>query len=148
MRASNLVLALWSGLRQYGDVVYVESLTVTDIQFGADLWHALRQNEKFPAKGALWLSQSESSEWHLLIATPRVDEVGPRKAYEELAELTRHIAADSEQLLRIELISPRLPFYQALQSVFGKTKSVEGARLGNTQIGGMYISNAYLYEIR
>ena len=49
--------------------------------------------------------------------------------------------------MRIELISPLLPFYQALRSVFGKTKSVEGARLGNTQIGGIYISNAYLYEI-
>jgi hypothetical protein len=25
---------------------------------------------------------------------------------------------------------------------------VEGARLGNTQIGGRYINDAYLYEIR
>jgi hypothetical protein len=77
-----------------------------------------------------------------------VDEVGPRKAYEELADITGRIAADPAQLLRIELISPRLPFYQALRSVFGKTASVEGARLGNTQIGGMYINDAYLYEIR
>ena len=83
----------------------------------------------------------------MLIATPRVDEVGPKKAYEELAGITRLIGADTTQLLRIELISPRLPFYQALRSVFGKTLSVEGARLGNTQIGGMYIDDAYLYEI-
>ena len=97
---------------------------------------------------ALWLSQSESDEWHLLIATPRVDAVGPRKAYEELSDITRSIHADSAQLLRIELISPKQPFYQALRSVFGKAASVEGARLGNTQIGGMYINDAYLYEIR
>jgi hypothetical protein len=84
----------------------------------------------------------------LLIATPWVDEVGPRKAYEELAVVTRRVSPDSSQLLRIELISPRLPFYQALHSVFGETASVEGARLGNTQVGGMYIHDAYLYEIR
>ena len=92
--------------------------------------------------------QPESDEWHLLIATPRVDEIGPRKAYEELSDITRGIPADSTQLLKIELISPRQPFYQALRSVFGKTAAVEGARLGNTQIGGMYINDAYLYEIR
>jgi hypothetical protein len=124
------------------------SLAGTDIEFGKRLWHALRQSGKFPAKGMLWLFQSESGDWHLLIATPRVDKVGPRKAYEELSDVTRPMQASSAQLLRIELISPKLPFYQALRSVFGKTKSVEGARLGNTQIGGMYIDDAYLYEIR
>lgn len=127
---------------------YVEALSGTDIDFGKALWYTLRGNETFPAKGALWLFQSESGEWHLLIATPKVDEIGPLKAYEELADLTRPMTADSTQLQKIELISPRLPFYQALRSVFGKTASVEGARLGNTQIGGMYIDDAYLYEIR
>src|SRR5437762_13030971 len=129
-------------------MAYVEALTGTDIDFGKVLWHALRGNKKFPASGALLLLQPESDEWHLLIATPRVDEIGPRKAYEELSDITRGIPADSTQLLKIELISPRQPFYQALRSVFGKTAAVEGARLGNTQIGGMYINDAYLYEIR
>jgi hypothetical protein len=129
-------------------MAYVEALNGADIDFGKVVWHAVRRNKKFPANGALWLFQSESGEWHLLIATPRVDEIGPRKAYEELSDITRRIPADSTQLLRIELISPKQPFYQALRSVFGKTASVEGARLGNTQIGGMYINDAYLYEIR
>jgi hypothetical protein len=129
-------------------MAYVEALTGIDIDFGKTLWHTLRGNEKFPVVGALWLSQSESDAWHLLVATPRVDEIGPRKAYEELARATHHLPASSEQLSRIELISPKQPLYQALRSVFGKTASVEGARLGNTQIGGKYINDAYLYEIR
>ncbi len=129
-------------------MAYVDALPGTDIDFGRALWHALRRSKKFPAIGALWLFQSESGEWHFLVATPRVDEIGPRKAYEELSDVTRRIPADSSQLSRIELISPKQPFYQALRSVFGKTASVEGARLGNTQIGGMYINDAYLYEIR
>ena len=36
---------------------------------------------------------------------------------------------------------------RVVRSVYGNTASVEGVRLGNTQIGGMYIDNAYLYEI-
>ena len=129
-------------------MAYVETLTGTDMDFGKVLWNELRRNKKFPANGALWLFQPESGEWHFLIATPRVDEVGPRKAYEELSDITRSIPADSSKLLKIELISPKQPFYEALRSVFGKTASVEGARLGNTQIGGRYINDAYLYEIR
>ncbi len=74
--------------------------------------------------------------------------MGPRKAYEELSDITRGIPADSSKFLKIELISPKQPFYEALRSVFGKTASVEGERLGNTQIGGRYINDAYLYEVR
>jgi len=129
-------------------MAYVEALTTPDIEFGRTLWQSLRSTSDFPINGMFWLFEPESGEWNLEIATPRVDRVGPRNAYNELAEITKRIPADSSQLLRIELISPKQPLYQALRSVFGETASVEGARLGNTQVGGMYIDDAYLYEIR
>lgn len=126
---------------------YVETLTTWDVDFGKRVWQILRHHKTFPACGVLWLLESENG-WRLLIATPKVDEVGRRKAYEELGSLTRGVVPGPNQLLRIELISPKDPLYQALRAVFGKTKSVEGARLGNTQVGGIYIEDAYLYEIR
>jgi hypothetical protein len=126
---------------------YTEALTTWDVDFGHKLWQALRQNRIFPANGVFWLLDSENG-WRLLIATPRVDEVGRRKAYEELGNITRGVVAGTNQSLLVELVSPKMPLYQALRSVFGKTASVEGARLGNTQVGGMYIDDAYLYEIR
>ena len=129
-------------------MAHVETLSGADIEVGRMLWKSLRKNEKFPVEGILWMLKSESELWHLLIATPRVDEVGPKKSYEELANITRAIPVESPQLLKIELMSPKRPLYQALRSVFGKTASVEGARLGNTQVAGMYIEDAYLYEIR
>jgi hypothetical protein len=129
-------------------MAYVEALTGPDIEFGRAMWHSLRGNKKFPIKGILWLFQLKSGEWHLLIATPRVDLVGPKNAYAELAETTKNIRGDELKLLKVELISPKHPLYQALRSVFGETASVDGVRLGNTQIGGLYIDEAYLYEIR
>jgi hypothetical protein len=126
---------------------YVDALTTWDIDFGKQLWQALRQNRVFPALGVLWLLESENG-WRLVVATPRVDEVGRRKAYEELGNLTRGVVPGANQSLKVELISPRTPLYEGLRSVFGKTTSVEGARLGNTQVGGTYIEDAYLYEIR
>ena len=127
---------------------YVTSLTELDIEFGKELWQALRRDKTLPWLGVLWLLESESSDWHLLVASPRVDEVGPRKAYEELAQVTRRMAANDPQLLKIELISPKGSFYRALRNIFGNAASVEGTRLGNTQVEGMYIEDAYLYEIR
>jgi len=128
-------------------MAYVAALTNWDIDFGRELWQALRQNMIFPAHGVFWLLDSENG-WRLLVATPRVDEVGRRKAYEELGNLTRGVVPGASQSLLVELISPRTPLYQALRSLFGKTAAKEGARLGNTQVGGMYVDDAYLYEIR
>jgi hypothetical protein len=129
-------------------MAYVEALTAPNIEFGKMLWESLRTNAKFPIKGILWLFRLESGEWHLLITTPLLDTAGPKIAYAELFKIMRDIAPDSPRLFRVELMSPQHPFYQALRSVFGQTLSVEGVRLGNTQIGGMYIDDAYLYEIR
>jgi hypothetical protein len=126
---------------------FTTALTTWDIDFGRQLWQALRQDKIFPALGVFWLLDSEDG-WRLLVATSRVDEVGRRKAYEELGNRTRGVVPEAGQSLLVELISPKTPLYQAMRSVFGKTASVEGARLGNTQIGGMYIDDAYLYELR
>lgn len=129
-------------------MAHVESLTAPDIEFGRDLWRSLRSSSQFPIDGMFWLFDSESDEWRLFIATPKVDSIGPRSAYAALSKLTRNVPAPDTQLLRIELMSPKHPLYQALRSVFAKTEAVEGARLGGTQIGGMYVNDAYLYEIR
>lgn len=127
---------------------YVETLDDLDIEFGRKLWQSLRNNTEFPIQGTFWLLEPEAGEWLLVIASPKVDALGPRDAYRELAALTENIPANSRQLLKIKLISPRDPVYEALRSVFAQTASAEGARLGNTMVGGMLIGEAYLYEIR
>src|SRR5215475_14919556 len=114
---------------------YVDTLSTWDLDFGKQVWQALRENKLFPVHGALWLLESDKG-WRLLLATPRVDEVGPRKAYEQLGNITRGFVPGATQQLMIELISPGLPLYQALRRIFGQTASVEGARLGNTQVDG------------
>jgi hypothetical protein len=126
----------------------VETLDGVDIEFGRKLWQRLRDNQDFPSQGIFWLSEPNIGGWHLVIASPKVDTLGPRDAYLEIAPIMRSITADSSQHIRIELISPKQPLYQALRSVFAQTASVEGARLGNTMVGGMFIDEAYLYEIR
>jgi len=129
-------------------VPYIETLTGGDVEFGKRLWDVLRENETFPTAGMFWLFEPGASEWHLMIASPMVDRLGPRDSYRALSEVSRQVPADSAQLLKLELISPRHPLYEALRTVFAKTKSVEGARLGGSQVEGMYVEDAYLYGVR
>ena len=96
----------------------------------------------------LWLFEPDAGQWHLLIASPVVEKIGPRDAYRALAAATKHIPASGDQLLKIELVSPKHPLYEALRSVFAPAASVEGARLGHSYVGGMYIEDAYLYGVQ
>lgn len=121
------------------------ALNDTDIEFGRKLWHELSGNKQFPVKGALWLLENE---WHLVIASEIVDKIGARDAYRKLAVLMALPPTESSQFLRINLIGMKDPLYQGLRSVFAKTKSVEGARLGGSQVGGVYVEDAYLYGVR
>lgn len=125
-----------------------EAITTADLEFGPNLWDVLHDNREFPISGMLWLFEPGAGQWHLLIASPVVDKIGPRDAYRAFAKITKRIPGSGDQLLRIELVSPKHPLYEALRSVFGQATSVEGARLGNSYVGGMYIEDAYLYGVR
>jgi len=126
----------------------VETLDGVDIEFGRKMWQSLRDNKDFPIQGIFWLLEPNIGGWHLVIASPKVDTLGPRDAYIELSPVMRGITADSSQRIKIELISPKQPLFQALRSIFGLNDSVEGKRLNNTMVGGMFIDEAYLYEVR
>ena len=126
----------------------VETLDGLDIEFGRKMWQSLRNNEDFPIQGILWLWEPETGGWHLVIASPKVDKLGSRDAYIELSPIMRGISTDSGQRIKTELISPKHPLFQALRAVFAETASVEGARLRNTMVGGRFIDEAYLYEVR
>ncbi|MGD1105072.1 MAG: hypothetical protein ABSA59_23750 [Terriglobia bacterium] len=126
----------------------VETLDGVDIEFGRKMWQSLRDNKDFPIQGIFWLLEPNIGGWHLVIASPKVDTLGPRDAYIELSPVMRGITADSSQRIKIELISPTHPLFQALRSILGLNDSVEGKRLNNTMVGGMFIDEAYLYEVR
>lgn len=120
-------------------------LTERDVEFGSRLWRQLKTDAAFPIAGMLWLLDGD---WHLLIASQVVDEVGPRDAFRKLTEVVQLSPDDHTRLRRVQLITPKNQLYAALREVFGKAASVEGARLGGSQVGGIYIEDAYLYGVR
>jgi hypothetical protein len=124
------------------------SLVGPDLAYGRDVLQALDE-AKFPIVAALWLLQEERSEdWKLVIATPLYDKSGPSISYRRLIEVLSARGPASMVDLPIRLESTKRPMIKALRKMFGKTKSVEGMRLGLHSIGGVWIDDAYVYRIK
>ena len=122
------------------------TLTPPGLEFGKQLTATLKRSG-FPYKGVFWLFEDQIDDWQLVVVTSLVEERGRREAYLTLSKATSDIVGTGFQQLRITVMSPDTPLYQALSSVFGSAASVEGARLRNTSVNGITVPEAYLYEI-
>lgn len=126
---------------------HVATLTESDLSFGKKITEQLK-TAKFPFKGTLWLYDEESDDWQLIVASNLVDTKGPRDTYLELAKAIANVSGSDFQRLRITVVSPKSTLFAALRTVFAAASNVEGARLQNTTVGGVLVSDAYLYEIK
>lgn len=123
------------------------TLVGMDVEAGQRLLHHLDE-ALFKVSAAFWFFSSERQDWRLWIATPVVDEAGKRGAYLRLGDVLR--AAEPELLMHpvVHLVSPKEKLIRSLRRIFGKTASVEGMRLGNNIVDGIFIEDAYVYRIR
>jgi len=122
-------------------------LTESDLSFGKKITEQLK-TAKFPFNGTLWLYDEEADDWQLIVASDLVDTKGPRGTYLDLAKAIANVSGSDFQRLRISVVSPKSTLFAALRSAFAIAANVEGARLQNTTVGGVLVSDAYLYEIK
>jgi hypothetical protein len=123
------------------------ALVGTDIERGADLVKAL-DDAQFPVRSALWLYLSEEREWRLTIATPLVDEAGPRDAYKRIQKVLAKRPEIDLPLQRISVVSPKDPLIQALRKVVHTGEGISAIRLSRNAVNGVYIEDAVLYRVQ
>jgi hypothetical protein len=125
---------------------YVATLNAADLDFGKQVTDRLKTSG-FPFKGVFWLFDEAADDWQLVIVTNLVDEVGRRDTYLRLGRSIAGVPGYDFQSLKITVMSPQVPLYQALAATFGKTDNVEGVQLPRTVVNGIRVPGAYLYEI-
>jgi hypothetical protein len=96
---------------------------------------------------ALWLYATEYEDWRIFISARAFDELKPKAAYHYLDDLLIAAGLSPEDTPPIIILPMTDPFIRALRRMFGKTKSVEGMRLGLQTIGDRFIEDAYVYRI-
>jgi len=122
------------------------TLVNVDIETGAEVLGLLEQ-ANVNISVALWLYPSDRADWFLVMASRQFDQVVLQEAYKMI-----RIALDKAGFpweRRPETMIKRLndPLIRDLRRTFGKTKSVQGMRIGGHMVGDQFIEDGYVYRI-
>lgn len=90
---------------------------------------------------------SEYEDWRLFVAARQLDSVRPREAYGLLYDMLTPAGFTPDRTPPIMILPMADSFVKELRRLFGKTRSVEGMRLGGQLIGDRFVEDAYVYRI-
>ena len=122
------------------------ALVSPEIERGALLIDTL-ESAKIKVAVALWAYLSEFEDWRLVLSARQFDSFGIRDAYGLLHESLAGAGFTPRTTPRVMILPMTDPFVKELRRVFGKTKSVEGMRLGGQMFGDRFVQDAYVYRI-
>ena len=123
------------------------ALVATEWELGKKMLAAL-DDADLSITVAMWLYPQEYEDWRFVLAARTLDAAGAfggsRLVHNALE------AAGIPYALTPPLMILRMndPFIKALRRIFGKTKSVEGMRLGLQTIGDRYVEDGLVYRIK
>ena len=122
-------------------------LVERDMQEGKDLIEALDKTE-FKVDASLWFYSSDSDEWRLLIASPFVEENGPRKSYGFIRSvLTQPSPPSGISLKNVSVLSPKNQLIKLLKTAISTGPDMAGIRFTRNVINNTLIEDAYIYRI-
>ena len=117
-----------------------------DINRGTELLDAL-ERAKVKVGVALWMYLSDYEDWRLVVSARQFDSLDLRDAYGLLHDSLAPAGFTPEKTPPIMILPMADPSIRELRRLFGKTKSVEGMRLGGQMIGDRFLEDAYVYRI-
>ena len=122
------------------------ALVSVDIEMGRRVLDAL-DGAKIKVAVALWGVLAEYEDWRLVISARQLSSPDLRDAYRRVNECLTAVGVTPDKKPPILILLMNDPFIKRLRQVFGKTKSVEGMRLGGQAIGDRFLEDAYVYRI-
>ena len=117
-----------------------------DINRGTELLDAL-ERAKVKVGVALWMYLSEYEDWRLVVSARQFDSLDLRGAYRLLHDTLAPAGFTPRNTPPVMILPMADPSIRELRRLFGKTKSVEGMRLGGQMFGDRFVEDAYVYRI-
>jgi len=99
---------------------------------------------------AFWFYVSDSDTWRLFIASPTVDQEGPKAVYERIQNVLSEKGHEFRISLRdISVISPDHSLVKVLNSVIrtGPTPTISSIRFTHNTVNNVFIEDAYIYRM-
>jgi len=122
------------------------ALVSVDLEKGSRILQILDDAE-MRVNVALWAVLADYDDWRLVLSSRKFDAAGPTGAYGLLHDALDAVGFTLEEPPPVVILRTSDPFIKALRKIFGKTKSVEGMRLGGQVIGDRFIDDAYTYRV-
>lgn len=124
-----------------------EALLVNiDIPLGLEVISALK-TAGLTVNVALWAWLSEYEDWRLVLASRTLDKEGLKQRYGLVNQATDAAGIAFRRTPETLILKMKDPFIRDLRRLFGKSKNVEGMRLGGQRLGDRSIRDAWVYRI-
>lgn len=123
-------------------------VTAIDVEGGARLLKAMDQ-AALDVCAALWLYKSEISAWQLIVATPKLEQLGPRALYLQIQSMLAELEPPCNIALGdISVVNPESNLIKSLR-VTHKTSSdaILNTVFTNTSINNVFIEAAVIYRM-
>jgi hypothetical protein len=128
------------------EILVKDSLNPEMIEAGRRLTEQLDRSG-LPLSASMWLYVPDSNEWRLILASPRVDSEGPKKAYQEVRNVLVHLPGAGLSLRNISLVEPENPLVALLRGAVRTGSGISGIRFSRNTINGHFIEDAYIYRL-
>ena len=103
------------------------------------------RRDNFDVKAAFWLYTSEADQWFLYLVSDAVDQKGITEAYKAVYKAMERLTNLSIDPFEVKLVSPGDPVAKAVIDFLSKQHARVATRVRGTNIGNIYIENAYIY---
>ncbi|WP_412026456.1 DUF3800 domain-containing protein [Deinococcus yunweiensis] len=100
----------------------------------------------FPVQAALWLYETETGIWRLILATPWVRQFGPLEAYRQVQQTLMGLPEAPLLLSRVQLLADDDPFVQSLATTLPLSGSEQLEVRGETA-GAFELPHAFIYRL-
>ncbi len=130
------------------EMVVKEALTEEMISAGAELVRRLDQ-ARLGVSGALWLYETESNDWRLLIVTPQVHSKGLKAIYTEIQTVIRALPDDQRKisLKDITVVDVGDSLVSSLRQAIQTGNEVSRIRFSQNIINGTLIEDSLIYRL-
>lgn len=103
----------------------------------------------WPVSAALWFLDTDSQRWKLLLASSRVEEGGPKKAYFDILDALAKLPKDVPRiaLKDVTVLDPANSLVQLLRSAVKTGAGINEIRFSGNTINGHFIEDALIYRL-
>jgi hypothetical protein len=132
--------------KAWSSVVAKTILVGPDIEKGAKILRIL-DDAGLKVSVALWAFLAEYEDWRFILSGRKFDAAGLKGGYGLLHDTLDAAGFSLEDTPIVGIFRSSDPFIRSLRKAVGKTKSVDGMRLGGQTFGNRSVEDAYAYRI-